>query len=108
MERGDALQILAVEDDRDFAALLKLLLKNRLAAELTIAEVCASARNILSASSFDLITLSPQGWAHRSLTACFPVVRGQLPRMSNAFLRGVLISATEISWELITCGESCL
>ena len=60
MEPVNALQILVVEDDHDFAALLRLLLGNKLAAEVTIAEDCASARNILSSSSFDLITLDYQ------------------------------------------------
>ena len=60
MEPVDALQILAVEDDHDLAGLLKMLLNNKLAADVTIAEDCASARNILSASNFDLITLDYQ------------------------------------------------
>ena len=60
MEPVEALQILAVEDDRDFAGLLKMVLRTKLAAEVTIAEDCASARNILSSSNFDLITLDYQ------------------------------------------------
>lgn len=57
MEPERALQILAVEDDREFSEALRLLLKAKLAAEVTIAEDCASARNLLASSKFDLITL---------------------------------------------------
>ncbi len=57
MEPVQSLKILAVEDDRDLAGLLTLLLENKLAARMTIAETCAAARQFLSSSSFDLVTL---------------------------------------------------
>ncbi len=57
MKPVHALKILVIEDDRDLAAMLKLLLETRLSAQVTIAENCASARNILSSSSLDLVTL---------------------------------------------------
>ncbi len=57
MEPVQALKILIVEDDRDLAGLLKLLLEAKLSARLTFAETCAAARQHLSSSGFDLITL---------------------------------------------------
>jgi PAS domain S-box-containing protein len=53
-------RILVVEDDRDFAPVLKRLLKKKLAAEVVVAEDCARARDALASSSFDLITLDYQ------------------------------------------------
>lgn len=51
------LSILAIEDDPDFAATLKVLLRKKLAVDIVVAGDLASARAALRAADFDLITL---------------------------------------------------
>jgi PAS domain S-box-containing protein len=60
MESEVPLNVLSVEDEPDFANLLKLNLKEALGATVTIAEDCAAARLALSSSAFDLVTIDHQ------------------------------------------------
>ena len=54
---SESTRILVIDNDPIFAETLRLALQKRFRAEVVIAEDCTSARNILSSSSFDLITL---------------------------------------------------
>ena len=54
---SESTRILVIDNDPIFAETLQGALQKRFGAEVVIAEDCTSARNILSSSSFDLITL---------------------------------------------------
>jgi DNA-binding response OmpR family regulator len=54
------LPILVVEDDRETALLIQLILKGKFTNEVVIAVDCASARGMLSGSTFALVTLDYQ------------------------------------------------
>ena len=54
---SESTRILVIDNDPIFAETLQGALQKRFRAEVVIAEDCTSARNILSSSSFDLITL---------------------------------------------------
>ena len=60
MENAGEMHILIVEDEKDTAAVLKLLLKTKLHASSEIAPDCASARQSLASNSYDLITMDYQ------------------------------------------------
>ena len=60
MRTEEKTRILVIEDDRNFAPVLKKLLENKLGAEVVLAEDCARARDVLASSCFDLITLDFQ------------------------------------------------
>ncbi|MBN1288637.1 MAG: response regulator [Actinobacteria bacterium] len=59
-KKDEPLRILIVEDDKDFASMLKLFFSSKFEAETVFAEDCLSARYALSTSEFDLITLDYQ------------------------------------------------
>ncbi|MHB8894394.1 MAG: PAS domain S-box protein [Candidatus Geothermincolia bacterium] len=50
-------KILVIDDDPDFASLLRAVLKSRFSAEVTTAGDCASARDAFTGSAFDVITV---------------------------------------------------
>lgn len=51
---------LIVEDDEDYAFMLRTLLENRLNMDIVVTPDCASARHAFSSSNFDIITLDQQ------------------------------------------------
>jgi DNA-binding NtrC family response regulator len=57
MSADSGLPILVVEDDRETALLIRLTLKGKFPNEVVIADDCASARGMLSGSTFALVTL---------------------------------------------------
>ncbi len=60
MERDNTLTVLVVEDEPGVAKMLKMLLEQELEAGVDIALDCASAHELLSSNSYDLITLEYQ------------------------------------------------
>ncbi|MBN2168432.1 MAG: response regulator, partial [Actinobacteria bacterium] len=60
MDTGGNLKILIVEDEPETAKMLGILLKNKVSAQSEAAPSCKSAREKLSESAFDLVTLDYQ------------------------------------------------
>lgn len=60
MEASPDLRILVVEDEKTTALVIRTLLERKLSADVTVACDCASAREYLSSSTFDLVTLDYQ------------------------------------------------
>jgi PAS domain S-box-containing protein len=59
-ERAERMRILVVEDEKDTAAVVRMLLEQELEAAVDIAPDCALARELLSSNTYDLITMDYQ------------------------------------------------
>ena len=60
MERVKRMRILTVEDEESTADAIRMLLENKLEAAVDTVPDCASARELLSSNSYDLITMDYQ------------------------------------------------
>lgn len=60
MDYAESPKILTVEDDENFARILKLLLRKNFSGGVVVAEDCSSARAAYSSGNFNLITLDYQ------------------------------------------------
>lgn len=60
LQQSQVFRILVVDDEKTVAAIIRVLLKEKFSAEVTMAHDCASAREQMGSSTFDLITFDYQ------------------------------------------------